>query len=86
MCNAANNLWNSRCGFGGDGPKGRSIGRGFSILITKMLAVPRIESGYTTLNWGCQNCGGTWESSSDGKVFFEEHGPLWSSFTNTLNG
>lgn len=80
MCNARNHPSYCRCGFGGDGHKGRSVGFVLQGTKSRTPAIPKLASGYTVPNCSCPYCSSPvffYESPSGGRVFFDELGPPW---------
>lgn len=84
MCNAWNHQPGCRCGWGGEGYKGKSTGNSFGVILGGGFPdVPPIDKSYesyTIPNASCPVCGDFvffYQSPDGGRVFFDELGPPW---------
>lgn len=84
MCNAWNHPPGCRCGWGGEGHKGKSTGNPLGIILGGGFpGVPPIDKSfesYTIPNSSCPVCGDLvffYQSPYGGRVFFDELGPPW---------
>lgn len=90
MCNAWNHPLNCTCGWGGDGQSGRST---FSNVVPAAQgwwprALTSTYDSFVNPNASCPVCGAAvffYQSSSGGRVFFDELGPPWPKHPCTDN-
>lgn len=84
MCNAWNHSPDRRCGWGGEGHKGKSSGNSlpgaFSGYFPGVPPIDKSYESYTIPNATCPVCGDFvffYQSPEGGRVFFDELGPPW---------